>query len=239
MEYKGYTPDLIKKDKRKNSFLLIIVAYFLFLGVIVLFAGIRGAFGGNSVAVYNVSEIPYTSIDYDGGYYFDKMVVIDTYGSMKAEKSGKVLNNYYVVSFIDGDGENVYTSLKTEPGSEIDEKCQAYLEDESSEVGDLVLSGYFEVAGNDAKVALNFSMACMYLKREKPGGELNLSLEYSGAETVEEYKSKTSTSYVANIIMGLVLVVPLVFALLFLIRRRKELNRYLAEYNREPSDRQE
>lgn len=231
MEYRGYTPDEVKKDKRKNMFFIILLIFPMLLGLIVLLGGIAAL---TSIRVDDVSTISYKSMSEGEEYYFDEMVLVDSYAFYGNTTTGYAEKNYYIVSFVDRDGKRVYTSLQTEGYSDFNEKCEAYVEDDNLSVGDVILSGCFHGYENGSTVHGYFEEAYELYNAEIPGEMLDWSFWYDDAETMEEYRSDKASGQYIMFGMAALFIVPCVVGILLLVRKRKELDRYIAEYNNEP-----
>jgi len=229
MEYRGYTPELVKKDKRKYMTFIILLILPILMGAIFLLGGVTEL---RQVSVEDVSEISYKSMAEGDVYYFKELVLIDSYGyygnSMtELENADKV---YYLVCFKDRDESIVYTSLQMTGSGEIAEKCKSYLKDETLMAGDVILSGCFHGYKNGSTIDNYFEDVYKHFSAEIPGEKLDWNFYYDDAQTIEEYNQKQSSMKYVWFIMSAVFVIPAIIGIKILIRKRKELDQYIEEY---------
>ena len=71
---------------------------------------------------------------------------------------------------------------------------------------------------------------------ELPGEMLDWSFWYDNAETVEEYHSEQVVGQYVMLGIAAVFILLPVIGIVFLVRKRKELDRYIEEYNNEPDN---
>ena len=230
MEYRGYTPEEVKKDKRKNMFFIILLMIPLLLGLFLLVGTIQQMI---SIKVEDISTISYTSIESGETYYFDEMVVVDAHSYYGNSTIGYAERTHYLVSFVDRDGTRVYTSLTLEGVSDIGEQCEAYIEDENLKMGDMILTGCFHGYDNGSTIGGYFEEAYEIYNAEEPGEMLNWSFFYDDVETKEEYLQKERSGKGMTFGIAAVFVIPCALGIWLLLRQRKELNEYLLEYNNE------
>lgn len=230
MEYRGYTPDEVNKDKRKSMRFIILLMFPLLLGMFILVGGIVKI---ATIKVEDVKTISYSSMQEGNEYYFDEMVLIDTYAYVADSTTGYVEMRDYIVSFVDKDGTLVYTSIRTEGYSAFSEKCEAYVENDSLTVGDVILTGCFHGYETGSTLCYYFDKEYELYNAKFPGEKLNWSFYYDDAETMAEYKTEERSHQFFSFILGSLLIVPCIIGIVLQIRKRKELDQYLAEYNNE------
>lgn len=228
MEYMGYTPDEIKKDKRKNTFYTVLVIIFLVMFAISLLAGVISL---TTFHLDSASNLAYTSMADDETYFFDELIVVDSYAHMGNSTTGYVKDQYYLVAFTDRDDTLVYASLKLDSVSEMNKECEAYVENDSLLIGDMVLHGCFRGYNIGSEQQLRyFTEGYDAYKGILPGKVLYLNFSYQDAETIEEYRqNKISGDYIMIGVMA-AFCIPCIIGIVLLKRKRKELDQYLAEY---------
>ena len=231
MEYRGYTPCEVKKDKRKYKLFIILLMFPMLFGLIFIIGGVVEF---ASIRVDDVSTISYNAMSETDVYYFDEMVLVDIFAFYGDTTTGYAEENYFLVCFVDGDGKRVYTSIVTETYSELNEKCEAFVDDDSLSVGDLILSGCFHGYRNGSLVQCYFEDAYELYNAEMPGEMLAWNFRYDDAETIKDYRADRASGLYIMFFMGALFVVPCGIGITVLVRKRKELDRYLAEYNNEP-----
>lgn len=228
MEYTGYTLREVRKDKRKNMFFIVLLSIPLLLILIIVTGAIIEI---ATIRVEDVSTISYQSMSEGEGYYFDEMVLLDLYYQAGALITGDIEIDHYIVSFVDGDGTRVYTDLQTGEYNQIKEKCEMYVRDDSLEEGEVILSGCFHGYESGSTVNYFFNKAYERYSEEVPGEILNWSFFYEDAETMEEYRSEKISIQCWTLCFAAVFIIPCAIGLILLVRKRKEMNRYIIEHD--------
>lgn len=230
MEYRGYTPDEVKKDKRKNLAGIIALVFPTLLGLFMLVGGVAGIIG---IQVEDVSEISYMTMETGEEYYFDKLILVDAYTCVGNDITGYKAEDY-IVYFTDKDGEVVYTSLRPDDYSDLADKCEAYINDSNQSVGDVVLTGCFHGYDNGSTVRGYLEEAYDTYNVQLPGELLDWTFYFDDVETMDDYRQRESSRQRMFFAFAGVFLLPSTIGILVLIRKRKELDRYIAEYNNEP-----
>ncbi len=230
MEYRGYTPDEVKKDKRKNLAGIIALILPTLLGLFMLVGGVAGIIG---IQVENASEISYMTMDIGEEYYFEELILVDAYTCVGNDVIGYD-NEDYLVCFTDKDGKVVYTSLRPDDYSDLAEKCEAYINDSTQSVGDVVFTGCFHGYDNGSTVRGYLEEAYEVYNAQLPGELLDWTFYFDDVETMEEYRQEEISHQIIFFIFAGVFILPCAIGMIVLIRKRKELDRYIAEYNNEP-----
>lgn len=229
MEYRGYTPNEVKKDKRKNMFFIILLILPLLIGAILVMGSV---IEWTSTDVEDISDYLYTGLTEGEAYYIDELILVDTFAYYGNTTTGYAEDTYYIVCFFDRKEELVYTAIKLENTSDLSETCEAYVEDESLGIGDVVLSGCFVGYESGSSVDSYFEEAYEMYNEQLPGKKLNWNFTYE-AKDQKEYASQQLTGTYVLLGLGAVFVIASVIGMVCLIRKRKELDRYIAEYNGE------
>ncbi len=226
MEYRGYTQEKINNDKTKNLILIIIVAV---LAALMAFAAFSFLLNLSDIKVKNISEVSYLTVEAETEYYFDEIVLVDEYANVSDAITGIVEMRDYIVLFSDKDGELVYATVRTEGYSDITSKCESYMQDDSLYIGDVALEGCFHANENYGEKQEYFLEAYELYCQELPGERLDLTFYYDAA-SVDEFRSAESSGLTISAVASGVLFAVCAVGLIFLIRKRKELNRYSEEY---------
>ncbi len=233
LEYTGYTADKIKKDIRKNTASIVAVIFPLLLGAILMIGSIVSIL--SDVSVVNAKETSYKDIKSTSSYYFDEMILVDMFAFFGDKQYQHGFDSdykladyqYYLVLFEDKDGKLVYTSISTKDSSELREKCEAYIEDDSLVLGDVILSGCFSGYENSGStVTEHMKDAYDVYNAEIPGELLEWTFKYDG-ETADEVAEKKSSEVLPMALIGVAFAAGGAIGLVVLLRKRKEIKEYL------------
>ena len=230
MEYKGYTPDKIKKDKKTNRNIIVLLVLPLVLGAFLIVGGISNIL---SIKIEEISDVPVASINSDTEYYFEEMVVVDSYAYVGNSVTSYVKSTDYLIRFVDGNGKIVYTTLRTEDYTKFNDALEEYIENENKKIGDLVLTGCFHGYSNGSKVSEYAKEAYELYYKEMPGEFLDWTFYYSDVDTIEEFKKEEISNESFFLILGSLFLVPSLVGVFVLVRKRKLLDQYLADWNEE------
>ena len=185
-----------------------------------------------TVSIDSADEISYEDMEEVTEYYFDELILVDAHTEEKSATYGVVTGYEYLVCFKDGDGTLVYASFQPPVGSEMEEACEEYLENEDEDVGDVVFSGCFSGASlGESDVSGYLEEIYSLWNQEQPGRLLNWRFTYDGMKTKTDYVSEERSDDVVGLVFVSVLVVSCLIGILILSKKRKELNQYLADYS--------
>ncbi len=226
-KYDGYTAKEVRKDLRKNLVGIIFLILPLLIGVGLVCGTVADII---TVQIESVSDISYETMQEIDRYYFDELVVVDSY-AYNGIAEGYARDHYFLVRFQDGNGTWVYATFK--PGvsgdeGELRDQCEAYLKDDSQEVGDLVLSGCF-YGTKDHSTDCYFERGYEKYNAETPGEALKWELHYDDAKTAEEYREREVSQKCYTFFPAGIILLPSVIGFVYSARKRKTLKQYLAE----------
>ncbi len=227
MVYRGYTPDEINKDKRKNLAGIIAVAFPLLLGLFILVGGIWGLL---NIRIEDASEISYEEMESGEDYYFGELILVDVQEVVENLLDGNTIV-YYLVRFTDKDGKVVYTTLRPDEYSDLAKICEEFTNDPEREVGDVVLSGCFCGYDNGLTVQKDLKDAYEEYADILPGEILDRTFFADRAETIDEYRQTEASRQMLLFIFAGVIILPCAIGMIMLLRKRKELDIYLKEYD--------
>lgn len=229
MEYTGYTPDEVKKDKRKNMLLICLVSLFLAVSAIITIVGVVSLF--EKPQADEITDVSSDELKTGNAYHFEEMIVVDQYAHL--EEDNKITKRDYLVLFEMADGEVVFAGLRANAGGELDQKCYDYSEDTGSLVGDLVIDGYFKAYKAGSTNSSYYDEACEIYGEEIGAEKLNWYFTYEDAKTAEEFAKNQKSDNTVMLIVGGVMLIGAIAAMLAVIKKRKELNDYLEDYENE------
>lgn len=228
MEYTGYTPDMIKKDKKKLGGRTVLFVILLLLGAFLLI----GFSGANTNNIADAGLVSYTDMDTDMVYYFEGLYLVDAYAH-DVDSLGNIIDTEdFLVCYADADGNVIYTALRTEDGSDMDELCENYINDDSLMVGDVTLSGCFSANYGYSESSTMYGYleeAYDHYSADLSGELLNMMFSYEDAQTIEEYRENSGKGDMVLLIMPLALIVAAIAGLVSTSIKKKELDALLAK----------
>jgi len=227
-------PEATVKRRRRNNLLGIIALSLLAaLGLLFVIVFLSNAF---SLRTVNAEEVSYEDLTPNNvGIYVDRLTVLDVYASTKEyydfenrfdPEAGHETAWHLLAYYEDGSGKTCYVSLSVDrydyKQDEILDLCEKYLEDESSSVGDLVLSGCFRFSEMSSYGSSYYEEAYEDANGVIPGENTNYDLTYLYA-TAEEYLNKKAQSDLPILIVGVAFLLPSALGIWALVVHRKKI----------------
>ncbi len=223
MQQKRDVLNQIAKEKRQTSVWTVVVCLFLLLGLVLTAVSIVKI---TTVSVRDASSLSYESMTAGDTYYFDQMVLVDAFAFNGDRVTGYAKSTHYIVRFTDKDGKLVYTSLSVDGNAELAKQCENYVNSKGLSIGDVVLSGCFHGYPNEASATAEyFEKSYQTYSKAEAGEKLDWCFYYDDAKTPEEYRSNQIVGQYVLLVLGGVIAVASLAGTLWLIRKRKKLNR--------------
>ena len=223
MQQKRDVLNQINKDKRKTSVWTVVVCLFLLLGLALTAVGIVQI---TTVSVGDAASLSYKAMTAGEPYYFDQMVLVDAFAFNGDRVTGYAKSTHYIVRFTDKDGKLVYTSLSVDGSTELAEQCENYVNNKGLSIGDVVLSGCFHGYPHEASATAEyFEKSYQTYSKAEAGEKLDWCFYYDNAKTPEEYRSSQIVGRYALLILGGLIAVTSLAGVVWLIGKRKKLNR--------------
>jgi len=220
--------DELFAKKAGNTAKIVLWIAVIVIGLVML---VTGSTSGSSVQIDDVTNISCTTMKSGNCYYFSEAVVCNSYATLiekELNSAGNVTSasyeDYYIICFTDKDGVLVYTGLTVERDSELGQKCEAYINDDTLKIGDLIISGcYVGRIEKNSEALEYFNEVYEIYNMLLPGRRLDWTFEYNGAQTMEEYCSNQAGSGMARSIFGVLLMIVGGIGAVVLLRKRKNL----------------
>ena len=227
MKHIAIPEKVVKARRRKNLGLIILLVLPILLSAVFLAMATEFLF---DLRTADVTEISHTEIEKSVGYQIDELTVVDAYAEKRTgmgydylitNDNGYVAETYYLVSFKDKDGTLCYASFSTEKYSPFRSQLDAYMNDENSNVGDLIVSGCFTASPLYTGMQMDyFEDGYEDYNSLYPGEKVPFALTYEEATAAEYVTSKLALPIVFGV-LGLLILGLSIFAMVRLIRKRR------------------
>ncbi len=190
-----------KRSAPKTPALIMISVVFLIIAVVFATLGIMRL---GEKPVVDAASVKYSEISTENEYYFSELCLVDSYAAFWEDTEDNIVEYDYIVLFADSTGALCYASLEVSKSSDISKTCLDYLNDDTLQPGDVLLSGCFSCYALDKQsddIDEDFDTLYKEYNAELPGVKTNLHFKYDGANA-EEFAENRKTEATIFIIAG-------------------------------------
>ena len=190
-----------KRSAPKTPALIMISVVFLIIAVVFATLGIMRL---GEKPVIDAATVKYSEISTENEYYFSELCLVDSYAAFWEDTEDNIVEYDYIVLFADSTGALCYASLEVSKSSDISKTCLDYLNDDTLQPGDVLLSGCFSCYALDKQsddIDEDFDTLYKEYNAELPGVKTNLHFKYDGANA-EEFAENRKTEATIFIIAG-------------------------------------
>lgn len=198
---KGITAMFAKRSAPKTPALILVSVLFLIIAIVF---GTLGVMRLGEKPVVDAATVKHTEINTQDEYYFTELCLVDAYAAFWEDDEDNIVEYDYVVCFYDSTGALCYASLEVSKSSDISKTCLDYLNDDTLQPGDVLLSGCFSCYALDKQSDdrdEDFAKLYNDYNAELAGVKTNLHFKYDGANA-EEFAENRKTEATIFIIAG-------------------------------------